>query len=256
MSEPVVIRAFRILEELALEPVLSLKELTERTGIPKPTVYRLLQTLREIGYVAEHGPRGSYSIGNRVVQVFRRDPGLELKRLAHPLLVSLYDKFNETVNLAVADRTQINYLVVMETTRPLRWVVEPGSSDPMHTTALGRAILAFLDRESREALLRELAKEHGVRRAGDFVARQTAILETVRRRGWARDDKETNPEVVCIAIPLLDNEGTPLGSISLSVPNARASEEYQEQIISALMDCSRRFTAQFAQPKTFSQQKS
>lgn len=242
-------RAFRILEELALEPALSLKELTERTAIPKPTVYRLLRTLREIGYVTEDGPRGSYAIGNRVMQVFRRDPGLELKRLAHPLLVSLHETFNETVNLAVADRTRIHYLEVMETTRPLRWVVEPGSSDPIHTTALGRAILAFLDGESRESLLREIAKASGARRTGEFVTRQSEILAAVRRKGWARDDKETNPEVVCIAIPLLDN-GRPLGSLSLSVPGARATAGYQEQIVTALLECSQRFAAQFSQQKS------
>lgn len=249
MSEPVVIRAFRILEELALEPVLSLKELTERTAIPKPTVYRLLRTLREIGYVTEDGPRGSYAIGSRVMQVFRRDPGLELKRLAHPLLSSLHDTFNETVNLAVADRTRIHYLEVMETTRPLRWVVEPGASDPIHTTALGRAILAYLDGESRESLLREIAREGGIRRPGEFVSRQSEILAAVRRKGWARDDKETNPEVLCIAVPLLD-AGRPLGSLSLSVPSARATAAYQEQIVAALLECGKQFADQFSKPKS------
>ncbi len=244
MSESVIVRAFRVLEELALEPALSLKELTQRTAIPKPTVYRLLRTLQDIGYVTEDGRRGSYAIGNRVMQVFRRDPGLELKRLAQPLLSGLHDRFNETVNLAVADNTRIHYLEVIETTRPLRWVVEPGAGDPIHTTALGRAILAFLDDDSRERILRQIARDSGARKTSAFVTKQLDILAGVRRRGWSRDDKETNPEVVCIAVPLIDND-RPLGSLSVSVPYSRATAEYQDQIVSALLECGKTFTAQF-----------
>src|SRR5689334_22998815 len=93
-------KAFVLLEFLAASgrPA-SLQEVTEAVKLPKPTAYRLLRSLQELGYVSRPADTRNYLIGPRAARLAAVDPYSDLKAQAQPYLRRLHEEFNETVNL-------------------------------------------------------------------------------------------------------------------------------------------------------------
>ncbi len=217
-------KAFLLLEYLAgTGKPASLNEVTQAVQMPKPTTYRLLRSLQEMGYVAR--PLGSrdYGIGPRASQlgamVRAYDPYHALKEAARPWLVALHGELDETVNLGVLSGNHVLYLDYLETTQPLRYIVTPGERDLYHTTALGRAIASRLDAPT----LKVLAPTDQLRQ----------LFARVRKAGYAEEVEEAVAGVACLAVSL-DALGHPEAAISVAVPVQRLDGAHREAIIAAL----------------------
>jgi len=229
----VVEKALFLLELLAAsgKPA-SLAEVTEAAGLPKPTAYRLLQSLLEMGYVARPPHSRDYLIGPRAARLAGEDPHAPLKNVARPLLRWLHEEFNETVNLGALSGQRVVYLEFIETTKPLRFVVAPGESDPYFCTALGRAIVAGFTDEQRERLLEQtdlhLSTASTVRTKG--ALRQE--IEKTRKLGFAEEHEEAAEGVCCLGISL-GSHGFPAAAISVAVPAQRFARQ-KPQLVSAL----------------------
>ena len=129
MSQPIAVleKAFLVLETVdKLGRTATLKELTEATGLPKPTLYRILQTLVDLGYVDQDSARSRYGLSLRLRQLARGgDDFEELRQKMLPVMESLHRKFNETINLGVLQLNHVYYVHFIETTQNLRWQVRP-----------------------------------------------------------------------------------------------------------------------------------
>ena len=204
---------------------MSLAGLAAQSGMPKPTVYRILQSLRTLGYVEPAGPQGSYLLSERLASLMQNDRYVGAREQALPLMRRLHRTFNETVNLGLLEGVFVNDLHVLETTQPLRWIVKPGARDPFHTTALGRAIVSQLPASRQETILRK-----AVPRAHTLRVKMQAALATAQSRGWAIDHEESATGVVCVALPL-QGWGEPLAALSVSVPANRFSPERLDRIV-------------------------
>ncbi len=217
MSIAVLDRAFSVLEVLARSGhPLSLAELAGESRLPKPTVHRILKSLRDLGYV-EQTDRGAYGLSERLASLrqFGRDEAVRERAL--PLMERLHAEFDETVNLGLLEGIYIRYAHVIETAQPLRWIVKPGARDPFHTTALGRAIVAHLPAEQQARLV---AKACAAAPRSTRKALRTALekeLPATRDRGCAIEEEETVAGVACVAISL-SLLGEPLAAVSVSVP--------------------------------------
>lgn len=230
MAIAVVERTFQVLEALArLGKPVPLVRLAAEAALPKPTAYRILQSLASLGYVAQE-ESGHYFATDRLAGLAARDPYLSLKEQARPLMERLHGRFDETVNLGILEGTKVIYALVMETAQPLRWVVRPGRSDPFHCTALGRAIAAFLATEQRERLLKKVHADRARSGAAIDVEKMRATLETTRRRGWASEEEETAPGVACLAMSMAP-WGAQEAAISLSIPISRFRQSLREAAV-------------------------
>jgi DNA-binding IclR family transcriptional regulator len=130
-------KAFGVVERLgAADRAMTLADLTRQVALPKPSVYRILRALVQLGYVAQDPASSRYSLTGRLSQLGRGGQELELRRLALPLMERLHRKFDETVNLAVLEGTDVAYVHVLETTQPLRLMTRPDARDPFHSTSL------------------------------------------------------------------------------------------------------------------------
>lgn len=219
-------KALGVLEALgAAGSAISLAELTRRVKFPKPTVYRIVRTLVDVGYASQEPASGAYALTARLWRLGGNGKSLELRRRALPLMERLHRAFNETVNLAVLEETDVVYLHVLETTRPLRLMTTPDARDPFHTTSLGRAIAAFLPDAERRALLNRLPPKPRAPLEG--------VLRKAKRRGWAEDREENEPGVVCFGAPILE-EGLPVAALSVTLPSVRLSAARERQIIAEL----------------------
>lgn len=229
-------KAFGILEALASQAgPATLAQVSQQTGLNKATVHRILQSLMALGYASQLAETGQYRLTPKLSQVGRASQQPQLVAQALPLMQLLHRRFNETVNLGVLEGLHIHYLHYLETTQALRWTVRPGSRDPFYSTALGRAIVSHLPVSQQEALLAQVRLEsftpHTVTRPGDL----RSLLAETRRRGWALDNEETDLGVVCLGIPLFQQEQVVAG-LSVSVPASRLSPQLQLDLVDTLLE--------------------
>ena len=236
MNIAVLEKSFRVLEAMGdLDRAASLKEVGATTRIPKPTLHRILQTLTELGYVAQDTARSNYRLTPRLLRLTRGRGLDEVRERALPLMESLHARFNETVNLGVLQGRYIHYVHAIETTQNLRWQVRPGARDPYYSTALGRAIAAHLPEVQRRELIARTRIEPRTPFTVPGLAELEAILAETRVRGVAIDNEENDLGVICLGVPFLD-ENEPLAAISVSVPKSRMTAALQQSIEAALLE--------------------
>ncbi len=227
-------KAFFLLEFLASrgKPA-SLQEITEAVKLPKPTAYRLLRMLQELGYVTRPADSRDYLVGPRTARLSASDPHSELKSIARPLLRRLHEKFNETVNLGTLSGGQVLYLDFLETTQPLRFIVTPGQSDPYYSTALGRAVAA----QYSDVLLERLLVETRFQPLTANTIKNRAELHRrilkARQQGYAEELEESVQGVCCIAVSLA-GLGFPEAAMSVAVPAQRFTSRLKTSIVSTL----------------------
>ncbi len=219
----VIEKAFRVLETLAAaERPLGLAEISASTGLIKSTAFRLLYTLRQLGYVEREPARGAYSLHFKVLSLANSVRAkATLTRIARPHLVALRDELDESAWLAERRPTGVYFVDVIEAHHPLRLLLKLGDACPIHAGAAGKAVAAFLD----EAEVRRLVSVAGFPR---FTPRTIESLDTllvhlseVRRRGYAVNLEETVEGGIALGAPLFGAGGEVAGAISVTAPTTR-----------------------------------
>ncbi|MEN2738891.1 IclR family transcriptional regulator [Microbacterium sp. X-17] len=215
-----VARAFGLLEALeAAGGESGVTELAERTGLAQPTIHRLLQTLTALGYVRRAAGR-RYSLGAGLVRLGDSASGL-LARWARPVLELVELEAKETANLAALDGDMAVYLAQVPSRHQMRMFTEVGRRVHLHSTGVGKALLAQLPDEEALAI---------VRRAGMPAFTATTItteeallaeLRAIRTRGFSVDDGEQEFGVRCVAVPFAGGAG-PV-AVSVSGPDSRVT---------------------------------
>ena len=208
-------RAFRLLTTLeASSEDLSLAELARRSGLPKPTAYRLAGQLVDLGVLNQS--QSGYGLGSRLfefghaVAAYRR-----FREIAMPFMGDLYEATRQTVNLGAREGTSVLYLEKLSSHKPSPVATTAGTRKPLYCTALGKAMLAF----SRVQLLKEVTAE-GLRPfTRHSIAAPSVLmkeLERIRSDGVAFDQEEYEMGTVCVAAPLRAADGIAFGAISLT----------------------------------------
>ena len=246
-SVPVVRSTFRILEELSLTELLGLREVTLATGIPKSTVFRILSTLVDLGYVTRD-PDRNYRISPRLGNLVSDEATTkELRRLALPLMLELRNKYGETVNLGVQQVDKVTYLEVVPSEFALRLQESRGASVPVHASALGKAILAFSPQDSVRELIRsyklESVTEHTISDPDEFFSE----LKRVRHAGFAFDRGEGSMLAVCVGAPILDAKGNAIAAMSISGPASRFNPRKDAPVLASLVKGTMELSHAFAQ---------
>jgi IclR family acetate operon transcriptional repressor len=236
---PVVRSTFRILEELSTAGTLGLNEITQRTKIPKSTVFRVLATLQSLGYVMRDGSRDycvSSSLGDLAGNQSRNEL---LLRAALPWMVRLRNESGETVNLGQLQFEKVVYLEVVPSEFALRLAERPGATVAPHASALGKAILAFSPPEMVESLVRAQQFPMYTR---NTITEAPAFLEELRRvreRGFALDKGEISALATCVGAPILAANGHAVAAMSISGPTSRFNPRRDSPIVASLLRAAR-----------------
>ncbi len=206
-----VAKAFEVLESFNGSEEVALNEISRRVGLNKSRTFRLLQTMAERGYIERSDDGNRYRLG---MKLFERASNVrrDLKDVARQAMLDLNQKFNEAVNLAVIEDSHVVYLDIAESSRPFHTNATVGCRMPSHTTALGKAMLAFLPQDDSASPLRKVLTALPSSQSQQLVRE----LDQVRRRGYAIDDEENEPGVGCIGAPIFDATGQPVAAISIA----------------------------------------
>jgi IclR family acetate operon transcriptional repressor len=231
---PVVKSTFRILEELSRGGVLGLNEITQRSGLSKSTIFRILATLTALGYVIRDDDRGYY-ISHAVGALVSAEAGVDaLRRAAMPQMLALRDQFGETVNLGCLQVDKVVYIEVVPSEYALRLHERSGATVPLHASALGRAILAFSDEELATSLLSGRELPMLTSNTVTDPAELMAEIRRVRDRGYAFDRGEISPLATCVAVPILGSGGRAVAAISISGPTSRFNPRKDAPVVDSL----------------------
>lgn len=217
-----ILKSLRLLEAIGWKAHdVTLTEIARELGLPKTTAYRYLQTLAAAGFLRQDVDSDRYGIGPRVRMFAQTEKSLSrLRRIAIPEMEQLMRTFNETVNLAVSSGFDVVYVEMLRGSSTIRMQARVGDHHPIHSTALGKAILAFLPPAERAAILDWPL--------GEMTARTIRSSATLRRQlgearevGYSIEREETENGFACIGVPILDDERYPLAALSLSLPDRR-----------------------------------
>jgi IclR family acetate operon transcriptional repressor len=224
-------RAFGLLEAMAdAGGMMGLSQLATASGLPLPTIHRLVRTLVDLGYLRQE-PSRQYVLGPRLIRLGEISTH-KLSVWANPHLTRLVDEFGESANMAMLDGDQIVYLAQVQSRHSMRMFTEVGRRVLPHCTAVGKAILSQLpEAEVRELLQRTGMPEHTENTITDPDA-FTAQLQKAEEQGYATDEGEQELGVRCVAVAVPDVP-TRL-AISISGPAGRMSEELVKHAVPLL----------------------
>jgi DNA-binding IclR family transcriptional regulator len=220
---PTNMRLLLLLEEVAAIGVpVTPTEVNARLGLPKPTIHRLFATLEESGFLQRDLDGRSYSPGGRLREMsVNVMSSLRIRTARIAVLNALASEVGETCNVATPDRDAMIYLDRVETKWPLRIQLPIGTSVPLHCTASGKMYLSSLDPNHLEQYLGAVTLERKTDQTVTDAAELTAQLQVIKDQGFSTDNAEFMDDMVACAVPILDERGRLMSTLSIHAPMQR-----------------------------------
>lgn len=225
-------RLISLLEIFAVigRPV-SATEVQAASGLPKPTCYRLVQTLHEQGLIEDPGNDGRYVIGERLIRIaLLGKSDVDVRRVAAPLLKRAASMYNETVFLARFRDSKVEIIHVETPEDPARAFIHPGIGErPMHACSCSKAIAAFTDPEFQDTIVKgslQAFTDHTKTTQSDLLAE----FDVIRKQGFADCDQEIDAGISSVAAPITVGNIGATFSVGAVGPVRRFGTEYRQNI--------------------------
>ena len=232
-------RVLDILETLSAAPQgLTLSDLAAATSLHASTAHRLLASLANRGYVRKDAENGKYRLTLRLYEISRRvSTVLNLFSASKPLLEKLSNDVKEIVHLVERDGNEVVYLHKFEPLlRPISITSSVGLHNPMYCTGVGKSIMAYLPEKEVRAIWDGTQVIPFTPKTITTWEALQEDLSCVRERGYAIDDEEHDLGVRCMAAPVRNWKGDPVGAISISGPAARMTDDTMAQLVTPLQE--------------------
>lgn len=259
MESTSLTKALGLLEATAGHPDgRSLADIAAEVGMPKATAHRILKTLSGLGYL-ERPASGVYRQSPQVQRLVSDAAVRRLVDAAARPLRELHAKTQETVNLGILRQDRVIYVDVLECTLPLRRVASR-SSDPFHTTALGRAIASRLPADRRSRLL---ARSRLERRTDATIVdrrRLAAEIDRAAEQGYAIEENETDMGVACIGAAICEGDAicerdNIVGAISVTLPTVRLDDASRVKLVDLVRKTAQAISARLQSPSPHASRK-
>jgi DNA-binding IclR family transcriptional regulator len=214
-------RAITALELIADAGELGVSELGRRLGVHKATASRLVATLAERGLLDRDPRTEKVHLGFALIRLAGSAmAGLDIVRIAHPVLDDLAEDTRETVNLGVLSDDAVVYIDQVTGTRSVVAVSWVGRRTPLHATSNGKVLLAHMDPADRDRLL-ILPLEPMTDRTVTDAAELRRQLERITARGYAQTLEELEEGLNAVAAPVRQADGRVTAALSVSGPAFR-----------------------------------
>jgi IclR family acetate operon transcriptional repressor len=237
-------KAFAIIEHLvgADEPP-QLADISEALGMPKPSVHRMLLQLEEESIVTRDLHGKGYLIGPRLTGMSVAALGQAMRKgTVRDIMRRLVTRLGETCNLGVLDGDQVLYIERVECDQPLRLYLAAGSRVPLHATATGKLLLAYMPPAKREALIDfdrvEIFTPNTL--SGDTLRTR---LNEIRASGVSVNREESMLGLAGVSVPVRDMHGQVVAGLAVHAPISRFDEKQINEAIAALLEAGREIEA-------------
>ncbi|WP_181779941.1 IclR family transcriptional regulator [Pseudonocardia pini] len=221
-----VLNALRILEHVGAHQPVGVSQLAREVDLPKTSVQRALRTLADAGWLRPAGgDLTRWELTSRMLGIALTAFGeFSLRDHVEAAMHELRARTGETIHLVTLDDDSGLVIHRLDSLQSVRAYVQVGTRSPLHATASGQAILAFLP----EARAKEIVSGTLPAFTDHTVTDSAAVLDrltTVRERGYAVNVAEWRPEVASISAPILSRDGTAVAAMTISIPLSRYRED-------------------------------
>lgn len=230
-------KGLEVLDCFARRRSWSLAELCAALGQNKTTVFRMLRTLEEFGYLTKDPANGRYALGLRLLSLGGaavRQETLRWQALAP--LQDLVRDTGETVHVGVLHGVEAVCVQAVEGTRLVRMHAFVGKRTPAHASALGKAMLAWRDEAELRALFEGRALAAFTPNTITALDALVAALAETRARGYALDEEEIELGLRCIGAPIFDSAGRASAALAVSIPATRIDAARIAELVPMVRD--------------------
>jgi DNA-binding IclR family transcriptional regulator len=204
----------------------TLAETVRRTALHRSTAHHLLQTLVSFGYLRQDPATRGYELTAKLVRLTARVWTPEqIGRMAEPVAAELTSLTGESTSVAAYYNGEVTIVAKCDPGGPIRVVQQIGTPRPIHATAVGKAIVAFLPVAERAALTAQLAFERYTSHTLVTPDAFEAELQRIRSAGYALDDEEHYDGIRCIAAPIFAYTGHAIASLCIVGPKVRMTRQ-------------------------------
>ncbi len=233
-------KTFAILEYFtAQKPEWGVTELAQEIGTNKSTVFRFLSQMQSLDILDKDEHTEKYRLGLKLFELGNRVPLRQaLIEKTHPALVSVAREITETVHIAVFKNHQAFYIDKVESPQGLKISSQIGSYNPAYATALGKVLLAFLPESQKKQSLDFIFNQQPMRAfTKNTITDPTALqaeLDKIYIERYALDREEFEIGLICVAIPVSNQQGQVVASLSAAGPANRFKESELKRYVATL----------------------
>ncbi len=231
-------KALKLLEILGEKQPARASELINPSSLSRSNVYRFLSTFRKMGYV-ERDNDLKYRLSFKVFVLGNTLPQRnQLSEVARPFMVRLGERCKENVNLGVRYGQKVLYIEKIESPHYLKLDQPIGRTDPLHCTALGKALLSGLSDQELRTYLRSIKLIPYTEKTITDLKVLEKEIQRVRREGYSTDLEELSEGIHCMGAPIRDITGKVVAAISISAPAIRLTRQKIRELKGPLMEAS------------------
>ncbi|SHJ07831.1 IclR family transcriptional regulator [Lutispora thermophila] len=226
---------------------LGLSELSRLSGIPKATVYRILSTMVDRGYLLKvdvMGKESQYKLGYKFLELGNIvSSNLELKAVAKPYMEKIKKSINESSQIVVKSGNEAIYIEKLECDRPVKAYTAVGKRAPLYAGACPRAILSFLPDEEIYNILNSVELVKYAKNTVTDIDEIWKLIKEARKLGYTISYSELADETFAIGAPIRDHKGDVIGSLSIVGPESRLNEKTRDLYISEVLKAAEEISA-------------
>lgn len=232
-GETPALRMIALLELITTrDQLFTLQSLVDQTGIPKPTLHRMLQQLEGASLLTRHSDGRHYATGSRMRRL-AEDVLLNDTRngARNAILQDLVAQVGESCNITALSGNEVIYLDRVETPEPIRVHLGPGSRVPAHCSASGKLIIAQYGQAQRERLLGTgRLRQYTTHTLTDFAALESE-MSLIRQQGYALDNQEYLEGLVCLAVLVPNPAGRSNMCVAIQAPLLRKTAADLQELL-------------------------
>lgn len=231
-----IARAKSLMDAMSGGGWVTLRDLAQASGLAKTTAFNLVTALVDVGLAERDAPTGSYRLSlHHIIYGKAVERRLDIAAIARPHLIRLCATTRETVNLALPGPIDAVIVESLEGSQSLRVTSYSGTRAHYHSTACGRALLAYQSESFRQSIYGLGPLEPTTERTVTEPKALEHLLEDCRRTGWASEFEENEPGGACVAAPIFGPDGAPVASVSIAGPASRFDKPTMERMGQVLL---------------------
>ena len=228
-------RVFAILGAIGDSGQIGISELSQRLGMSKTTVHRVVQTLKALGYVTQEIETERYRLTIRLFELGAKAlESVDLVREADVEMRRIGAVTREAVHLGAFDEDAIIYIHKIDADYGLRMQSRIGRRNPLHSTAIGKVLLAWMDPADAREVLSHVEFRKSTQKTLSSAEAVLSILPRVREQGYGEDNEEQEEGLQCLAVPVFDRFGRVIAGLSISFPTMRCGADTKSHYVTLL----------------------
>lgn len=241
-------RIFKIIDCFSFEETqLSLDEITKRSELPKPTVYRICEALCKEHILNKDLSSLKYRVGIKLFELGSMFlQSLELRQIAFPEMEKLYEITGESIHMGIIEGNEVISIEGIESNKSLHIKLWIGKRSPIYCTSIGKAILAFYSDEEIKKILDNIKLKSFTENTITSKRKLIEELKSIKENHVALDYQEHEEGVICIGAPIFNKTNNVIASISISGPVIRMTEEninkYKDFILKAVNNITKKLS--------------